>query len=504
MEIMGYGYQHKAKKLIRCYALKIITNINKMDFHAYTLISYPDWACIQVKATATAAAVELRNPIHLCFVIDTSASMEEDKKLENVKRSIHFLLDFLSEGDMISIVTFSEVARAIIDKVTVTATEKENIRARISIISVESNTNLSAGIVQSRECLLNDAGKYKQGIILLTDGNANLGLTRPADILEIVANTIGGSRVGTSISCVGYGTDHNVELLQSISTEGGGSYYVVNNLEDVACVFGDILGGLMSCSAQQMRVILPPGTEVKTRYARNVVNSCVNIIIGDMPAGMVAVFLAKIPTGTRVMLKGYDLHTHTPIQIGTDVNVTDNSVLHINSEAHYLRFEVLTLLDQSRTLLSSFSSRDRIKEHIKKLNTLIGIITEYKNKASHSLWDILLDELNSCVTNLNNPYGNTTVTPHILSQRAGYLGRMRGLPSQTSPNTATATGFSNSIQCQISSELTTQVTPTPNISGIANEVFIENIVIPTAPFTPPLGRQDATRLRRSQTNHHSL
>ena len=481
-----------------------------MDFHAYTLTSYPDWACIQVKTvttTATAAAVELRNPIHLCFVIDTSASMEEDKKLENVKRSIHFLLDFLSEVDMISIVTFSEVARVIIDKVTVTAAEKENIRARISIISVESNTNLSAGIVQSRECLLNDVGKYKQGIILLTDGNANLGLTRPADILEIVANTIGGSRVGTSISCVGYGTDHNVELLQSISTEGGGSYYVVNNLEDVACVFGDILGGLMSCSAQQMRVILPPGTEVKTRYARNIVNGCVNIIIGDMPSGIEAVFLAKIPTGTRIMLKGYDLHTHTPIQIGTDVNVTDNAALHINSEAHYLRFEVLTLLDQSRTLLSSFSSREKIKEHIKKLNTLINKITEYKNKASHSLWDILLEELNSCVTNLNNPYGNTTVTPHILSQRAGYLGRMRGLPAATAnatanataTATATVTGFSNSIQRQISSELTTQVTPistSPIISGIANEDHVSSHDGPKAPFS--LGKHIAAQmLRRS-------
>lgn len=479
-----------------------------MEFHAHTLTAYPDWACLQVKAitttvdTAVATAVELRNPIHLCFVIDTSASMEEDKKLENVKRSIHFLLDFLSAEDMISIVTFSEVARVILDKVAVTTTEKENIRARISIISVESNTNLSAGIVQSRDCLLNDIGKYKQGILLLTDGNANLGLTRPADILEIVTNTIGGA--GTSISCVGYGTDHNVDLLQTISTQGGGSYYVVNNLEDVACVFGDILGGLMSCSAQQMRVILPPGTEVKTRYARNVVNGCVNIIIGDMPAGMTAVFLAKIPRGTRVMLKGYDLHTHKTIEIGTDVNVTDDAVLHINSEAHYLRFEVLDLIDQSRTLLSSFSSREKIKEHIKKLTSIIDTITAYKSKAPHSLWDILLEELDNCVTNLNNPYGNMAATPHILSQRAGYLGCMRGLPmrgfaSQTSSDSAR--GFSNSIQRQISSELTTQVTPistSPLISGIVNEDSIENIVIPGV-TVPPLERQNASRplLRRS-------
>ncbi len=471
-------------------------NINKMEFHAYTLTAYPEWACLQVKALTT-TAVELHNPVHLCFVIDTSASMEEDKKLENVKRSIHFLLDFLSSDDMVSIVTFSEVAQVIIDKVAVTVTEKENIRARISIISVESNTNLSAGIVQSRDCLLNDTNKYKQGILLLTDGNANLGLTRPADILEIVANTIGGVRTGTSISCVGYGTDHNVELLQSISTDGGGSYYVVNNLEDVACVFGDILGGLMSCSAQQMRVILPPRTEVRSRYARNIVNGCINIIIGDMPAGMEAVFLAKIPTGTRVMLKGYDRHTHTPIQISTDVNIIDNAILHTNSEAHYLRFEVLTLIDQSRTLLSSFSSKDTIEEHVKKLTALINIITEYKSKTPHSLWDILLEELDNCVINLNNPYGNTTATPHILSQRAGYLGRMRGLP--TSSQTPLR-GFSNSVQRQISAELTTQVTPI-STSPVISEIVIEDSIVSEsfeAPFSPSLKRQNASRQNASR------
>ncbi len=476
-----------------------------MNFQAYTLKNYPEWACLQVKA----AAAELRIPVHLCFVIDTSASMSDDKKLENVKRSIHFLLDFLGPDDLISIVTFSEVAQVILNRVAVTVAEKENIRARISIISVESNTNLSAGIIQSRECLLNDSSKYKQGILLLTDGMANLGLTRPADILELITNTI-DKFTGTSISCVGYGTDHNVELLQSISTEGGGSYYVVNNLEDVACVFGDILGGLISCSAQQMTVSLPLGTDVKSRYARNVIDSTFNIIIGDMPAGMDAVFLAKIPIGTSVTLKGYDLQTHNTFEITTTVATTDDIILNINSEAHYLRFEVLTLLDQSRVILSSCSSRDTINTHINKLNVLIAKIKEYIVVAPHSLWDVLLEELDSCVKSLTTP-SDIFDTPNIMTQHAGYLGRMRGLPasSQLSPDLTHLTrGFSNSIQRQISAGLASQVTPvspiTPTVSPLLssvpiNDIDIENMVIPSTPFSPTLMRHNGTYtpLRRS-------
>lgn len=468
-----------------------------MNFHAYTLKNYPEWACLQVKAPPS----ELRSPVHLCFVIDTSASMAVDKKLDNVKRSIHFLLDFLGPYDIISIVTFSEVAKVILNKVLITAAEKENIRARISIIGTESNTNLSAGIVQSRECLLIDGDKYKQGIILLTDGIANLGLTRPADILEIVTNTI-GKFVGTSISCVGYGTDHNVELLQSISTEGGGSYYVVNNLEDVACVFGDILGGLISCSAQQLRVTLPLGTEVKSRYARNVIDSIVNIIIGDMPAGMEAVFIAKIPIGTAIILKGYDLQTHNTFEITTTVDTTDDLLLNINSEAHYLRFEVLTLLDQSRVIISSFSPKDTINTHINKLNALIAKIKDYKVVAPHSLWDVLLEELDSCVKSLNTPYSTIFDTPSIMTQHAGYLGRMRGLPAKTSPDlTQLPRGFSNSIQRQISSELSAQVIPVatgspPNISSMPNDIATFSV---SPPSSSSLTRQQTiySALRRS-------
>jgi len=318
-----------------------------MNFQAYTLSKHPEWACLQVKAPES----ETRTPVHLCCVIDTSASMESYNKLENVKRSLQFLLDFLGPQDSISVITFSEAARTILTQTAVSLTEKDNIRTRISIIRVESNTNLSAGIIQAHESLQVDTSGLKQGILLLTDGIANIGLTNSTDIIELVRNTITKFN-GTSISSVGYGTDHNVELLQSISTEGGGSYYVVNNLEDVASVFGDILGGLISCSSQQVRVVLPVGTEVKSRYGTNTVGDKVEIVIGDMPAGTEAAFLAKIPSGTIATLKGYDLMAHNTYEINSNVVTTTDALLQVNGEAHYIRFEVLALLEQTRSIMS--------------------------------------------------------------------------------------------------------------------------------------------------------
>ena len=435
-----------------------------MNFQAYTLAKHPEWVCIQVKAPES----KTRTPVHLCCIIDTSGSMESYNKLENVKRSLQFLLDFLSPEDSISVITFSETARTILSQIAVSANEKDNIRARISIIRVESSTNLSAGIIQAHNSLLADTSNLKQGILLLTDGIANAGLICPEDILQLVRNTI-TKFSGTSISSVGYSTDHNVELLQSISTEGGGSYYVVNNLEDVATVFGDILGGLVSCTSQQVRVVLPNGTELKSRYGTNTIGDKIEIIIGDMPAGAEAAFLAKIPSEVVATLKGYDLVAHNTYEINTNVVIMEDAALQINGEAHYIRFEVLALLEQSRNYISQLCSLIDVTTHIERINSCIANITGYREEHEHSLWDILLEELNTCKRTLENRHLAAANTPQIMTQHAGYLGRMRGLPAMLSqlPNAQNygsgdpttihspclTRTFSNYAQRQISSQL---------------------------------------------------
>ena len=137
---------------------------------------------------------------------------------------------------------------------------------------------------------------------------------------------------------------------------------------------------------------------------------------------------------------------------------------------------------------------------------LIAKIKEYIVVAPHSLWDVLLEELESCVKSLTTPYRDIFDTPNIMTQHAGYLGRMRGLPgraaSQLSPDLTHLTrGFSNSIQRQISAGLASQVTPvainSPNISPLLssvpiNDIDIENMVITGTPFSPQLMRHNGT------------
>ena len=110
----------------------------------------------------------------------------------------------------------------------------------------------------------------------------------------------------------------------------------------------------------------------------------------------------------------------------------------------------------------------------------------------HSLWDVLLEELENCNTSLNTPYNAwSTDTPNILTQHAGYLGLMRGLPgrSATDESSQLSRGFSNSIQRQISAGLASQVT---------QRCAVSIDMTTTAPFNPSAAQNEMQApLRRS-------
>ena len=446
---------------------------SNMEFQAYTILNHPEWACIQAKAPDS----QQRTPVHLCCVIDTSGSMDSNHKLSNVKNSLQFLLDFLGPEDKISVVTFSDHATTILKQVSVSAMEKENIRARISIISIESNTNLSAGIIAVRDCLLREADSMKQGILLLTDGIANIGMTHTPHLVELVSKTL-APFPGTSISCIGYGMDHNVSLLQQITAVGGGSYYVVNNLEDVATVFGDILGGLVSCTFQHIRVQFPPKTEVKTRYAVHNSEEYTEVIIGDLPAGMEAVFLAKVDPSVAITLKGFTLANHYDFELVARVQVTQDLELQTNGEAHYLRFEVLALIDQSQHYMNRYSREEDVVTIISKLVAQIQVIEDYKKNHPHSLWDILIHELKQCKRYLENRRHISPDTPQIMSQHSSTLGRMRGISASQDQDPISPAVFSNRMQRHISAELQNSLAPQEEEPGA--------IVEPGIPIAPQM------------------
>jgi len=415
-----------------------------MQFQSFSIASHPEWATIHLKAPES----ESRVPIHLCCVIDTSGSMEDDDKLENVKRSLHYLLNFLGEKDRISVIAFSTQATTVLNKMFGTLTEKEHLRTCISMIHLEFSTNLSAALIEARNVLLTDVSGIKQGILLLTDGMANEGVKEPDQIVAMTKSLLQDFS-GTSLSCIGYGTDHNAELLQNMATEGGGSYSIVNTLENVATVFGNILGGLISCSFQQVCITLPKDTEIKSRYATNRLDE-LEIMVGDLSAGMEAVLLAKIPKGHVLTVKAYDLKASQLITIETTVSTSEDVAIQADGEAHYLRFDVLALLDDIAV------GKQTAEHYLERIDVCIRDIQTHREKQTHSLWDLLLSELERCRKMLQAP--RSLHDEATMRQRSACLGMMRGTSSQAADEESQMYNvFSNQLQHDLSSDLVREV-----------------------------------------------
>jgi uncharacterized protein YegL len=235
-----------------------------------------------------------RVPTHFILLLDVSESMMDDNKLENVKKCSSLIVNLLSEQDRLSLITFGDTSTIVLREVKTDAAQKDAICERIRSLSCDGCTNLSAGLADVNEIV--ESNTLKTGLLILTDGHANRGTSNPTQLREIVKH-MNTRFPALSIHSVGYGVQHNEELLRGIAQDVAGSYNIVNSVEDTAFAFGDTLGGLMSCAFQNVRINVPAGSVVKSAHNIRFGGAQGNglITIGDVYSGTKPLVLVDIP-----------------------------------------------------------------------------------------------------------------------------------------------------------------------------------------------------------------
>lgn len=245
------------------------------------------------------AAVD-RIPTHFVLLLDVSESMMDARKLENCKRCATLMLDVMTGEDRISLITFGEEAQVHLKRVPADDAHKQVIISTIKSLRVNGCTNLSAGLGYVHEVCEDDT--LKIGLLILTDGHANRGVSDPTGLRSIV----GGLRTALpslSVHCVAYGSDHNEHLMRGIAEDCQTSYNVVNTVEDTAFAFGETLGGLMSCVYQNCAIKVPPGSKV--RGPHKILDN--SIRIGDVYAGTKPLVLVDIPSEAVNLVDGLEV-----------------------------------------------------------------------------------------------------------------------------------------------------------------------------------------------------
>jgi hypothetical protein len=348
--------------------------------------------------------------------------MDDEGRLENVKHSLHHLLGLLTPTDRVSLVTFSSRATTILRQAFLT--DVEALRVTLSCIRTESNTNLSAGLVEARQSLFRDPGS--QCVLLLTDGFATSGETN-ADALLALAQPLTESSV---LHVIGYGEGHQADLLSRMATVGGGSYHMVCNKEDVAVVIGDVVGGLVSCAFQQVTLTLPV-CEIKTRYqVLHVVPASIEIKIGDLMEHGEAIVLARLPIGSSFHVDALNRVTGAVDTTWAMVYATEEPRLHAMGAAHWLRWEVVAIMEDVAGHVETFglmrslsllALENRVAECLAAIRDTRAMCSDYEA----ALWDLLTHELTVCQSMMTG--GASTVH---LRQHGATLSLMRGMSSR--------------------------------------------------------------------------
>jgi uncharacterized protein YegL len=361
--------------------------------------------------------IQNRNPTHTIVLLDTSGSMDEGNKLKNVKKSLMFLLKFLQKTDYLSLVTFNASSEIIIENINCTNEYMEVFRYTIDTLKAEGGTNLSAGLLNVKSILERNTNTSKTGLIILTDGHANEGLTHSVELLRII-NSIKTVNPSISITTIGYNEDHNANILKDIATNGNGSYNIVNNIEQVASVFGDILGGLFTTVAQNVRVSYPSTWKSLNMYKTNVDTDISTLNIGDVCGESETILLFNTvfenPNFNSVTVSGVNTETFESIQ----KNITWDPTTYSNTKDPYMMAYIRNSIAHILTHMNSIDKNDT-KNLLKEMKEYLNIPMVQFNPITK----MLKDEITSIENQLNESRIDTT---HNL-QTSVMLGFGRGL-----------------------------------------------------------------------------
>ncbi len=203
-----------------------------------------------------------RLPLNLALCLDRSGSMS-GAPLEFVRRAALHLVSQLDDLDRVAVVTFNAEVQRVASSKRTTRERKRELERRMARIASGGGTALFDGWVESVHLA---AEKQEAGTIsrclLLTDGMANVGETRP----EEICRHVGELRAhGIATSTFGVGVSYNHELLEGMAEGGGGNYHYLESAEQIPAVFARELGELQSVTARRasLRVSVAPGMSVR-------------------------------------------------------------------------------------------------------------------------------------------------------------------------------------------------------------------------------------------------
>ena len=205
-----------------------------------------------------------RSSVNLGLVLDRSGSMQGEKLKLTLEAACQAVAA-LDPGDYLSVVTFDGDAHTLYSGY---AEDREEICARVRSVEAGGQTALWAGWNRGvGELQPKLQAQRLSRLVVLTDGEANIGETNPKRICGAVAEQ---AQSGLQTSTLGFGAHYNESLLRSMASSGGGNHSYIENAGQLEAFFAEEMQSLLNARGTRVRLNVTPVGGVRLSWLAEV------------------------------------------------------------------------------------------------------------------------------------------------------------------------------------------------------------------------------------------
>jgi len=184
-------------------------------------------------------------------------------KLPLAKESLGILVKNLRENDTVSLVTYAGSTRVVLEPTP--APEREAILAAIDSLSSGGGTSMGSGmeLAYANAVKMLRPGEISR-VIVLSDGDANIGTTTHAEILASIRRHV---EEGVTLSTIGFGQgNYRDDMMEQLADKGNGNAFYVDSPKQARRIFEEQLTGTLEVVAKDMKLQVDFNPEAVARY----------------------------------------------------------------------------------------------------------------------------------------------------------------------------------------------------------------------------------------------
>ncbi len=247
-------------------------------------------------------AADVHVPTALVLAIDTSGSMQGDK-IRHAREAAQRLLAELHDGDVVSIVTFSDRGMVRLAPTKIDDHSRRLARNVVAELSAEGGTAMHEGLTVAQAQFWNlDESHLVRRVVVISDGQATVGPTDPGT-LGAVAEA--GMDRGVGVTSLGVGLDYDESTLNELAIRSSGRLYHMTESRELAAILEREIGLLQSTAAAGAvaEIVPAPGVSIlgveTARFGRD--GERVHVPLGSLHGGQQRELLV------RVRIDGHEL-----------------------------------------------------------------------------------------------------------------------------------------------------------------------------------------------------